>query len=45
MAYFSPGIYSQGQVQQLCAVLRQVDLDVTLSSDNLVLENLNDMNT
>lgn len=44
MAYFRPGLYDQGQVQRLCSALRQVDMDVMLSMDDLVLQNFTDMN-
>ena len=44
MAYFLPGTYSSEQVQQLSAVLRNVDLDITLDMKNLVLQEFFDMN-
>lgn len=44
MAYFRPGKYSQEQVQKLSAVLRKVDMDVTLYTNDLVLQNFSDMN-
>ncbi|MBR2308965.1 MAG: hypothetical protein IKA47_00300 [Oscillospiraceae bacterium] len=44
MAYFLPGTYRPKQVQRLTAVLRNVELDITLDMKNLVLQNFTDMN-
>ena len=44
MAYFLPGTYSPEQVQQLSAVLRNVDLEIILDMKDLVLQNFTDMN-
>lgn len=44
MAYFLPGTYSEEQVQRLSAVLRNVDLEITLNMKNLVLQEFFDMN-
>lgn len=44
MAYFRPGTYSPALVQRLSAVLRNVDLDITLRLEDLVLQNFTDMN-
>lgn len=44
MAYFRPGTYNQEQVQRLSSALRNVDLDVSLSMENLALQNFTDMN-
>lgn len=44
MAYFRPGVYHQEQVQRLREALCQVDLQMTLTADNLVLQNFEDMN-
>lgn len=44
MAYFRPGTYNQEQVHRLSSALRQVELDVSLSMENLVLQNFADMN-
>lgn len=44
MAYFRPGTYSPELVQRLSAVLRNIDLDITLRLEDLVLQNFTDMN-
>ena len=44
MGYFRPGTYSQEQVRQLSAALRNVDLEITLRMENLVFQNFTDMN-
>ena len=44
MAYFLPGTYSSEQVQRLSAVLRSVELEITLDMKNLVLQEFYDMN-
>ncbi len=44
MGYFLPGTYSSEQVQRLAAVLRNVELKITLDMKNLVLQNFTDMN-
>jgi len=44
MAYFLPGTYSPEQVQRLTAVLRNVELEITLDMKNLVLQEFFDMN-
>lgn len=44
MAYFLPGTYRPEQVQRLSAVLRNVDLNITLDMKNLVLQSFADMN-
>lgn len=44
MGYFLPGTYTQEQVQRLSAVLRHVDLEITLDMKNLVFQEFSDMN-
>lgn len=44
MAYFRPGTYTQEQVAALRNALTQVDMEVTLSMEDLVLQNFSDMN-
>lgn len=45
MAYFRPCVYSREQVERLSAALRPVDLQLTLSMEDLVLQNFTDMNS
>jgi hypothetical protein len=44
LAYFRPGTYSPERVQSLSDALKPVELELTLSMDNLVLQNFTDMN-
>ena len=44
MAYFRPDTYSQEQVRQISAALRNVDLDIMLRMEDLVLQGFSDMN-
>ena len=44
MAYFRPGTYSMEQVQRLSAVLRDVEMGITLNMKDLVLQVFTDMN-
>lgn len=44
MAYFRPGTYSMERVQRLSAVLRDVEMDITLNMKDLVLQVFTDMN-
>lgn len=44
IAYFRPGTYCQEQLQPLAAALRKIEMDITLSMDDLVLQSFSDMN-
>ena len=44
MAYFRPGVYTEEQVQRLSGALRKVELEFTLSMEQLVFQNFTDMN-
>ena len=44
MAYFRPGTYNSEQVRRLSEALRNVNLDITLHTEELVLQNFSDMN-
>lgn len=44
MAYFRPGIYEQEDIQKLAAVLKKIEMEVTLCMKDLVLQNFTDMN-
>lgn len=44
MGYFLPGTYSSEQVRRLSGALRNVDLEITLDTQDLVLQNFTDMN-
>ena len=44
MAYFRPGVYNEEQVQRLSAALRNVEMDIVLSPEQLVFQNFMDMN-
>lgn len=44
VGYFRPGIYDSEQVQRLSSALCNVDLDITLDTKNLVLQNFTDTN-
>lgn len=44
MAYFRPGTYAQEQVRRLQSALQGVELDVSLSMEDLALQSFKDMN-